>query len=86
MIERQAWKKTYFNGDIIEFNPFWRWRFGNGMYEISTRYDWAIGCLYGWRIGTWSRYRTAFIDIGKLTFYVHMGQVEPHNPHTGIPY
>lgn len=86
MFERQAWTKTYSDGRVIKFNPFWRWRFGDGMYEISTRHDWAIGCLKGWRIGTWSRFKTAFINIGKLTLYVHMGRCEPYNPITGMFY
>ena len=83
MIERTWWKKTYADGTVEEYNPFFQWRIGNGMFEVSTRHDWAIGAMWKWTMGTWTRYKVRFVRIGRFTFYVHYGMTKPHDPHTG---
>lgn len=86
MIERTYHKITYNDGTTEEFNPFFRWRFGSGMAEVSIKYDWGIGAMWKWTIGSWSRFKTRFVKIGPLTIYLHYGMTEPHNPQTGEVY
>jgi hypothetical protein len=86
MIYRTYHKITYADGRVEEFNPYWRWHFGQGMTEISTRHDWGIGIMWKWTIGTWSRYRTAYVQLGWFTIYAHYGRTDPHNPRTGEVY
>jgi len=86
MIDRHPWKEIYPDGTVVEFNPFFQWRFGDGMAEINTRYFWGIGVYWKWTVGIWSRIKTRFIKVGPLTFYVHYGYTKPYNPQTGEVY
>lgn len=57
--------------------------FDEGMIELRSTGDYAIGAMWLYRIGNWSRYRIRFLQIGRLTLYLHLGRREPHNPSTG---
>lgn len=76
----------YADGRIEDFNPLICWHVDHGLVEISIRSKWAIGIMWLWRIGTWSRYRTLFVEIFGLTIYIHYGECAPHNPRTGEIY
>jgi hypothetical protein len=83
MISRQRIQTKYANGTVDDFNPIICWTIIEGMVEISIRGLYGIGFLWRWKIGTWSRYHTKFIEIGLLTIYIHYGRRAPYNPRTG---
>ena len=68
------------DGTVIDYNPLICWNVQPGMAEISIRNTWAIGIMWKWTIGNWSRFKTWFGEIGKITIYVRYGYCEPYNP------
>ena len=83
ILHRNYRKKTFSDGRVEIFDPLIRWSYRDGMGEIGLRGDFSIGFMWGCRIGEWSRFKKRFIEIGKLTLYVHLGKCKPHNPRTG---
>lgn len=84
MVIHRGYVKTTFNsGRTLEFNPFFTWHLERGMGWFGIRQRYEIGFYWGYKIGNWSRIKTRFIEIGKLTLFVHYGKREPWNPRTG---
>ena len=85
-IMRNRVETRYPDGRVEIFDPLIRWHAMEGMLEIGLRGDYAIGAMWGWKIGDYSWYRTKWIQVGRLTLYVHFGMREPWNPRTGKSY
>ena len=77
---RTPWKVIYSDGTTEEFNPFFLWRFGDGMAVVYTRHLWGAGIYWEWTIGTFSRIKTKFFNIGRLTLFIYHGSTDAYNP------
>lgn len=79
-LHRNYVKTTFGNGEVREFNPLIVWHWDDAIHEIGFRGNYAIGYLWKFRIGSWSRIKTRFLELGPLTIYVHYGECEPYTP------
>ena len=85
MLQRSRVTTFYPDGRTEDFNPRICWHLTKGLAEISTRNSWALGLMWRWRIGTYSIFRTLFVEIGHLTVYAHCGVRGVHNPRDARP-
>lgn len=86
MIRRNYSSIEYSNGLKAVFDPLVRWYFDKQTAEISFRGGYGIGVHRGLTIGTWSRYKTKWMQLGNFMIYLHLGECEPYNPKTGVRY
>lgn len=77
---RQPYSKSYPDGRTETFDPLLRWSFNPGIWDVSLRGDWGVGLLHGYRIGDYSCFRTRYLRLGRITFYLHLGRCAPHDP------
>jgi len=90
ILHRNYIKEYYVENGITTvtrlFDPLICWHYENGMGTIGFRGNYSIGFYWQYRVGTWSRIKTRFARIGKLTLFIHYGECEPYNPMTGERY
>ena len=89
-LHRNYRQVTYSDGRVETFDPFLRWHLQTMrpglLAEFGFRGDCSVGFMWLYRVGIYSRYRTVFLELWRLTLYCHFGVREPHNPRTGVSY
>ncbi len=80
---RQPRKYTYSDGRTERFDPFFRWIVTSGWIEFGIPNNNAIGLMWKYKKGDFSRVKTKWLEIGRLTLYVNYGTCKAHNPRTG---